>query len=62
MGSIVTYYDAMYELWFAYDETASGEGIAYGYGLTEESAIMDLKDMLDNPVTISNKEKDIVQD
>ena len=46
MNKIVTYYDVMDELWFAYyedrsEDAGSGE---YGYGLTEEEAIKELKE------------------
>ena len=46
MNKIVTYYDAMDELWFAYVESGQHdtEIVPYGYGLTEGEAIKDLKE------------------
>lgn len=47
MNKIVTYYDAMDELWFAYRETGQDdqEETPYGYGLTEEEAIKYLEEL-----------------
>ena len=48
MDKIVTYYDAMDELWFAYWDTGNdgSEGVPYGYGVSEAEAINDLHDKL----------------
>lgn len=45
---LVTYYDAMAEVWYAYVESGqpATEEVPYGYGLTEGEAIKDLREML----------------